>query len=267
MANYTMELNDIINLGYEIFNFDYPFYTEDAKIKEQFEQYFISYFYFHEIGCETFSRWQWLLRNKLMTIMPYYSQLYQTQWNQVESNMMLSKNLVETTKRELSNIDDYTSSSKDKLNSQQSQQSQSQSTHSGQSQSDTTASASSYAEATEESSNLSDGVLVADLSHENRTGMTKSSSSSSSESVSNQTSTQSDNDNQTLQGHNSLENESTNNSESQSKSNLIEEITFISQGDIGVQTPAYAIKEWRSVIININEMIMKDCESLFMQIY
>lgn len=48
---------------------------------------------------------------------------------------------------------------------------------------------------------------------------------------------------------------------------LEETTTFTSKGDIGIQTPAYGITEWRKVLININEMILNDCKDLFMQIY
>ena len=52
-----------------------------------------------------------------------------------------------------------------------------------------------------------------------------------------------------------------------SSSTLKETTTFTSKGDIGIQTPAYAIAEWRKVIINLNEQILNECEDLFMKIY
>ena len=48
---------------------------------------------------------------------------------------------------------------------------------------------------------------------------------------------------------------------------LTEKTTFTSNGDIGIQTPAYAIAEWRKIIININQMIINECEDLFLKIY
>ena len=51
------------------------------------------------------------------------------------------------------------------------------------------------------------------------------------------------------------------------ESDMEEEITFHSYGDIGIQTPAYAITEWRKVIINLNEMLLNDLKDLFLQIY
>ena len=52
-----------------------------------------------------------------------------------------------------------------------------------------------------------------------------------------------------------------------SSSTMSETTTFTSKGDIGIQTPAYAIAEWRKVIINLNEKILNECEDLFMKIY
>ena len=49
---------------------------------------------------------------------------------------------------------------------------------------------------------------------------------------------------------------------------ILEETTINeSHGDVGIQTPAYAIMEWRKVILNINQMIIEDCRDLFMKIY
>lgn len=44
-------------------------------------------------------------------------------------------------------------------------------------------------------------------------------------------------------------------------------ITFQSTGDVGIQTPAYAITEWRKILININQLIINECDDLFMKIY
>ena len=47
----------------------------------------------------------------------------------------------------------------------------------------------------------------------------------------------------------------------------MESTTFTSTGDIGIQTPAYAITEWRKVLININQLMIDECKDLFMKIY
>ena len=100
-------------------------------------------------------------------------------------------------------------------------------------------------------SNLSDGVSSASLETGYLTGVSQT-------------------DNTTSQSNsNTGQQSSSNNGTSSSNSNqiLTETTTFTSKGDVGIQTPSYAITEWRKVIININQMILDDLSSLFIQIY
>ena len=46
-----------------------------------------------------------------------------------------------------------------------------------------------------------------------------------------------------------------------------ERTTLTSQGNIGVTSSAHLLKEWREVIINIDEMILNDLEDLFMLLF
>lgn len=46
-----------------------------------------------------------------------------------------------------------------------------------------------------------------------------------------------------------------------------EEIEFISQGNIGVTSSAELLEKWRSTIINIDQMIIEECKTLFMTVY
>ena len=204
MANYTIEVRQLVN-DYQIplFDFEYPFYNAYPTDKEEFENLFIQHYYFHEIGFETVDRFKQRLQARLNLIMPYYQQLYLTQWEQVGKDMMNSKDLVETTTVKI--------------------------------QSDGSSSGSSTGRSTSDTSNLMDGVGVVNLNEENKTG--------------------------TAQG------ESQSSSQSTAKNTQTETHTFTSKGDIGIQTPAYAIMEWRKVLLNINQQIINDCHDLFMQIY
>lgn len=66
---------------------------------------------------------------------------------------------------------------------------------------------------------------------------------------------------------------STNNSTSnanntiKNKSNNTEEYELISQGNIGVTSSAELLEKWRNVIINIDLMIFKELENLFLFVY
>ena len=72
MANYTIELYRLIeDKHFNIFDFEYDFYTDDIEIRKNFEKKFEDYFYFREIGQETVSRFKHQLRTKLNIIAPY----------------------------------------------------------------------------------------------------------------------------------------------------------------------------------------------------
>lgn len=98
MAEYTIELRDVLKYGYKLFDFNYPFY--DASKKAEFEEAFIRHFYFREIGTETIDRFKWYLEDKFMTVLPYYNELFKAA--QIEYNILDNYKLEEsyTIKRE-----------------------------------------------------------------------------------------------------------------------------------------------------------------------
>ena len=51
------------------------------------------------------------------------------------------------------------------------------------------------------------------------------------------------------------------------ENNQSEKTTLISKGNIGITSSAQLLKEWRDVIINIDEMILNDLEDLFLLLY
>ena len=42
---------------------------------------------------------------------------------------------------------------------------------------------------------------------------------------------------------------------------------LISKGNIGITSSAELLKQWRQVLINIDEMIIEECRDLFMLLY
>ena len=239
MANYTMEIREMINnpVINGVFTFDYPFYNDNVDDKKEFEELFEKHFYFREIGFETPDRFKMKLESKLKLIMPYYRQLALTEWDKVKTVelMMNSKNLTETTTHEqtLSGTSTNTDTSSSTIS-----QTTNGDNHSSLSQ-------------TSKESRLENGVSSVSLSDGYLTGVSDSS--------------------QTTTNTNSSETAQSGTTEGQATTNTNQTITdtttFISKGDIGIQTPAYAIAEWRKVIINLNAQIIKECEDLFMKIY
>lgn len=73
----TVELRDLVEAKYPIWDFDYPsFYEGDEK--KAFEQKVIDHYYFRQIGQETAARWHHYFKERIREIMPYYVQLYRT---------------------------------------------------------------------------------------------------------------------------------------------------------------------------------------------
>lgn len=92
MAKYSVELNDIIESGFKLFDFDYKFYDEDKK--PELEARFIDFFRFREIGTETVGRFQHYLKVKFNETLPYYNMLLET--SLYEYDIKNNYNLTET---------------------------------------------------------------------------------------------------------------------------------------------------------------------------
>lgn len=242
MANYTMEIRQMIdNPLIGLFTFDYDFYSDNPKDKEEFEKLFAQWYYFREIGFETPERFKLKLKSKLNIIMPYYRQLAMTEWNKVRSieQMMTSKNLKETSTHEQS----ITGNNESSITGESNQSGKSSSTQ-HQIMTNTQ---------NGKASNLADGVSQSSLNNGYLTSV----------------SSVDDRGTQTLSGGITDESDvkSKQNSLGTNNQTLSETTTFTSQGDIGIQTPAYAITEWRKVLININQMIIDECNDLFIKLY
>ena len=254
MANYTMEIRQLIdNPLIGLFTFDYDFYSDNPKDKEEFEKLFIQWYYFREIGFETPERFKLKLQAKLNVIMPYYRQLALTEWDNVRSveEMMTSKNLKETTEHKQSIEGSNESESNATSSNHQSDSMNQSSTSSGTN--------STSSSTNDKQSNLADGVAQASLTSGYLTGVGESSNNSETRISSNDTNNVTNGSQGTAeQNGRTLGN---------NRQELMETTTFSSVGDIGIQTPAYAITEWRKVLININQMIIDDCNDLFMKLY
>lgn len=101
----TIELSYIQDdPDFDLFSFEYDFY--EPKFKKQFENKFMDYYRYYEIGFETIERFQRQLRSKLNMIMPYYKQLYITELKSKDIDYLLNKDLKDVTERTLSSNDE-----------------------------------------------------------------------------------------------------------------------------------------------------------------
>ena len=218
-----------------MFNFDYPFYTDDEEAKAKFEEKFILYYWNCEIGFETFARFQKALQSRLTIKMPYYQQLYETELASKDISFLLNKDLRETFTREI-DTENETSGT----NSTQ----QTSTNESSLNQEGTTTN-------THKESSIRDGVSTSSLVDGYLTGVSSDNGSSSTTGTSNSS------DNLTSEGTLShSENGKT-----------VEKTELLSQGNIGVTSSAALLQKWREVLINIDEIIIEDCRDLFMKIY
>ena len=218
-----------------MFNFEYPFYTDDEDVKAKFEEKFILYYWNCEIGFETFARFQKALQARLSIKMPYYRQLYETELAAKDINFLLNKDLRETFTREIdtenetsgTNTTQQTSTNESSLN----QEGTSTNTH--------------------KESSIRDGVSTSSLVDGYLTGVSSDNGSNSTTGTSNSS------DNLTSEG-----------TLSQSvNGKTVEKTDLLSQGNIGVTSSAELLQKWREVLINIDEIIIEDCRDLFMRIY
>lgn len=270
MANYTMEIRQMINnplIG--LFTFDYDFYSDNPKDKEAFEKLFIEWYYFREIGFETPERFKLKLQAKLNIVMPYYRQLAMTEWDKVKTvdEMMTSKNLKETTEHKQSVTGENETESQGSSSSHQSDSMNQTSTSSGTNTTTSNGTSSSSSTSHEKQSSLADGVAQASLSDGYLTAVGESSNTSSGESSNSTDITINSNDTVHTTSNGQGTAEQSGKTTGSNKQELTESTTFTSKGDIGIQTPAYDITEWRKVLININQMIIEDCNDLFMKLY
>lgn len=234
MAKYTIELNTLMADDlFNLFDFEYNFYSDEAK--PNFEQLFKDYFRFREIGFETVARFKHELKSKLNLIMPYYTQLYETEVKAKDINFLLNKDLKETITRELSQSGSVDSSSE----------------NNGTDSSTNTSSTEANSNSNSKESYLDNGNASINLEEGSLTGVSGnvSQGTSSSSSTTNNT------------------NSSTGTTNTTNSNNETESTTLLSQGNIGITSSAELLQKWRDTIININQLIITECNDLFMQIY
>lgn len=235
MANYTMTLYDLLSdEEFELFDFYYNFYTDDESRKKEFEQKFIMNYMRYEIGFETGWDFKHELKSLLNLKADYYRQLYESELKSQNIDFLLNKDLVEEFTRTLeSEGNSHTDSSSANTSSSNSQ---------------TNASSKNKNETS--GSDLDNGLSNADADKRK---------TSHSKDQSDLTSSSSD--------QSSADSKSTGNIKQVSNNNTLEKTRFVSKGNIGVTSSAELLEKWRKIMINIDEMLIKECRQLFATIY
>lgn len=212
----------------KLFDFDFPFYVENEKIKVEFEKY-LCYTYFNEsIGFETPDAWKFAFKQKMLEIMPYYKELYRT--TLFEYDPLINRVFTSSDKVNETGITDYTSSGNT----------------SGKSENSTNGNGLS----TSDSQNItSDAPQINFSQNDYASGMTRGQNKNSVENSEKKTTSDSA-------------------SSSTVSKNIDDKNKSISHEEKGFSGSYQdEIKKIRENILNINKMICDDCYDLFMLIY
>lgn len=76
MANYTIELRELLDNGFKPALDEYPIFDEEHRA--ELNKKIIEHYYFREIGQETPERFNYMLRRTMNEIMPHYNNLYKS---------------------------------------------------------------------------------------------------------------------------------------------------------------------------------------------
>ena len=257
MANYTMTIREMMSddLTKNIFSKDYKFYIDDEQARKDFEEKFINHYYYREIGFETPFIFIHKLNERLNLKADYWTKLYETELQSKEINFLLNKDLLETITHTVSEsgTNTQTGTNEQTGTSEQSGENTSSATI------ETTSTENGVTSGKE--SSISDGVAQASLGD----GYLTSVNAMDTDNQSSSNSTQSASDNQSISQSQTIS--QTQNINGTNTKSVTETNELVSRGNIGITSSAQLLKEWREVLINMDEIIIKDLEDLFLKIY
>jgi hypothetical protein len=271
MSKYTTELRYIVNSGYDLGLDDYPLFSDEYR--ERLNEKIINHFLFHEIGFETVEKFKNRLNVKMNEIMPYYNQLYESELKDINPLLTFERvkteNMDKSTKEQSNNsatIDNEsvnsTTSSEDMTN---------ESTQS--TDLDTTRQNSSDMKTDEkivDSETPTSQVLMSDIDdnfyaskvsvRDNEEISNETENVATDEEVTKTDSSQKTNSSETL-------NESNTVSSTETDKDVDEEMTtMITENGFEVPLSDLIIK-YRKTFLNIDMMIIKELDELFMMVY
>lgn len=232
----TVELRDIVGSGVDIWDFEIPLDgmqtngVPDHKFHEDFKKQFNDHFWFREIGFETVGRFKHYLRSRVLEIMPYYNDLY---------NSFIIMKGIEDPFGNVNMTETFSEISKGS----------SEGTSSGNGKTTSTANGSSTGSTfgTEISSDTPQG----EISNIERY-MTNAKKN--------------DNGHDSIDESNSESNsESSSDTSASSESEITR--TTTRKGNHGVNTYAHDMKEYRDILVNIYARMFNDLNHLFLGVY
>jgi len=239
----SLELREIVESGVNIFDFDYEYKGLD---KEAFEQKVIDHYYFRQIGQETVGRFKHCFKTKIIEIMPYYNQLFDSErLMQNVGDPFESYNLTETFTRDVSEngtVETETTGTNTTTD-------QTTTTH------NESATTTETTENMKKFSNTPQGDVanldnyLTEATHDEGENTTTGTGESTN----------------TTDG--TQETESTTSGSQTTEGSTKETYTMTRKGNIGVQPYGQEIKYYRDSFLNIDLMIIKELNNLFLMVY
>lgn len=257
MANYTITIGEMMNdeLTKNIFSKNYKFYIDDEQCRKEFEEKFINHYYYREIGFESPFMFIHKLNERLNLKSDYWTKLYDTELKARDINFLLNKDLLETITHTVSESGTNTQTGTNEQSGTSEQSGENNSTATN-----TTTTTETGVSSGKESS-IADGVAQSSLGD----GYLTSVNAIDTDNESSTNSTQSNSDTQSISQSQSIT--QTQNINGTNTKTITESNELISKGNIGITSSAQLLKEWREVLINMDEIIIKDLEDLFLKIY
>lgn len=281
MSNYTIELRKVLDLGYNIFDFNYPFYDESKRL--EFEQNFIQHFYFREIGTPSVEQFKHYLKDKMFVVFPYYNELFNaanikysildnyklTEEFTMERNDAGKSGVVSSTvgqsfgKQESESVTD-TQSNTDYASNED------DATTVIESSANNTHTVKKYLDTPQGLVDISDSKYLTSINDDTETGgqthdaeTTANKSAESNQQTTGKDSTTSSSSDEQKTTHD-------NNTRTQAESKQTEKHTLVRSGNIGVDTDSDMIEKHirlQKTLRNIEKMFFDECEDLFMLVY
>lgn len=298
MANYTVQLRNLIDTGFNIGLTGYPIFDESHR--DILNKKIIEHYYFREIGQEVPQQFVYFLNRKMNEIMPLYNQMYESELLKFDPliNVCVKTLNNKVNDQKTENTNDSTtngntestnkSTNENNSNSSSDSNNTSDSSSSNVSSSSNTGNSSSSSNATNSNDNLfsetpqnglqgvKDGNYLTNAtitngdnstnSSDSKTENSNSQGSNSSNSKSNTNSTDKASSNSTTESSDNVTSKTLVNAILKGDSKTIENIVNEVTGYTGTSA-SELLNQFRSTMINIDLMIIEELNILFMGLY
>ena len=233
MSRYTIELRYLIEGNYDLGLKDYPIF--DEAYREQLNNKIIQHYYFREIGFETEALFKNRLNQKMLEIMPYYNQMYESA--KLNIDPLSTINLSETFNRNSSSTGTGTSTTSGTGNNTSNFNS-SETTDYGK-----ISKYSDLAQAQTTPNEILNDKYLTSATVEDGQDKTANNGSNSSESTTSTTGNTSD------------------------ERSMTEDTTFTRSGNNGTASESELLNMYRETFLNIDMMVIEDLDELFLGIW